>query len=505
MLLLIIAGLVVFSATAVVALINGRSKEIDALNKLRERLARQVAMEALNRAKEQASRKELDELRKKMRREEEKRMQEEEKRVQEKELDGLRNRMRKEEEKRVQEAEKRVQQEEKRVQEIEKRNLERMRREALARERSDKFQAERRAGERRRQRAEEKKADEERKKLLKRQMEEVKKADEERKKLVERQMEEVMRREQERNKLLERQMKEVKRREQELKHKLEEANRFTEQERVARLEAERGNDSIRWPTRDEFDNSLRCIRYDSSDFHLAIVGRAGCGKSSLINAFRNLWNNDPSAAQTGTKDNTLEISRHQDPGNQPSRQWIVGLDTLGAGRDRMADHEYFMNQGLYVFDLIIIAIGDRLEEIDARILQNCAFFEIPTFIVRSKADMHIRNSMNEYGHGHLEDNLECYKHYRETFIHNTNIIVQEELRRHGLPLQTVYIVSRDVLQRTYHASLHTSTLHGDPASPEKNLIHECSLVKALLTAAQRRCEPGVKQVGSPNIVFLIRN
>lgn len=424
----LIIGLVIFSVAAVVALVKGPSKENDTVNELKERLARQEAMEALNLANEQRA-KELEELRKKMRKEEEKR-----------------------------------------VQAIEKRNQERIEQESLVRDRKDKAEAVRRAEERRRQEAEEKKADEERKRVL------------------------------------ERQMKEVERREQELRGQLKEANRLAEQERVARLEAEKGNGPIRWPTREEFDHSLRNIHYDSSNFHFAIVGRAGSGKSSLINAFRNLRNKDPGAAQTGTKETTLEIARYQDPGDQPPRQWMVWFDIPGAGTHRISHHDYFIKQGLYVFDFIILAIGDRFEEIDARILDNCARFKIPTFIVRSKADMHIANSMQEYGFDHLEDDLQCYTHCRETFIHDTNKTVEEELTRQGLPLQTVYIVSRNVLQRTYHASLHTSTLQAVFARPEKNLIHECSLVKALLTAAaQRRCEPSAEQVGSPQHYIPMRN
>lgn len=139
-------------------------------------------------------------------------------------------------------------------------------------------------------------------------------------------------------------------------------------------------------------------------------------------------------------------------------------------------------------------MGDRFEEIDARILENCARFKIPAYIVRSKADVHILNSMKEYGdYEQIDDNTVLYKQCREAFIHDTQTTVNEEIMRQGLPPQRVYIVSRDVLQHTYNTSLQTSKLQTGFTRPEKNLIHESYLVNKLLTAAaQRRCELGIE-------------
>lgn len=295
---------------------------------------------------------------------------------------------------------------------------------------------------------------------------------------------------------LARKVKELEVIEKRLKDEVEKANQMAEQERVARAKAEKEFGAHRWPTREEFQHALRVTKYNHANYHFAIVGRAGSGKSSLINAFRNLRNKDPGAAQTGTKETTLEIGRYPDPGNQPPRQWMVWFDIPGAGTHRISHEDYFIKQGLYVFDLIVLAIGDRFEEIDARILENCARFKIPTFIVRSKADMHILNSMKEYGdYERIDDNPECYEHCQTTYIRDTQQTVDEEMTRQGLPSQPVYIVSRDVLQRTYNNSLQTSRIGAAFAKPEKNLIHESYLVKDMLTAAaQRRCDPSTDQV-----------
>lgn len=295
---------------------------------------------------------------------------------------------------------------------------------------------------------------------------------------------------------LERKVEELKVREQKLQEEVEKANQMAKQEHQARVAAEKGFGPLRWPTQEEFRGALEATQYDRKNFHLAVVGRSGSGKSSLINAFRNLRNKDPGATPTGTKETTLEISRYPDPGDQPPRQWMMWFDVPGAGTQRISHYDYFIKQGLYVFDIIVLAVGDRFEEIDVRILENCARFKIPAFIVRSKADMHILNSMKEYGDCEsINDNPEHYRKCRDTFITETQQAISDELTRGGLPDKPVYIVSRDVLQRTYNKLLQPSALQAVWTKPEANLIHENHLARDLLTAAgQRRCDTDPEQV-----------
>lgn len=254
---------------------------------------------------------------------------------------------------------------------------------------------------------------------------------------------------------------------------------------------------LRWPTRDEFQDALRRTQYDRNKFHFAIVGRAGSGKSSLINAFRNLFNRDPGAAKAGTTETTLEIGRYPDPGTEQPRQRMVWYDVPGAGTQRIPHQDYFVRQGLFVFDLVVLAIGDRFEEIDVRIIEDCARFQIPTFIVRSKADMHILNSMKEYGNVRgIEDNPALYAKCRDDFIQETQRTVSEGLQRQNLPDQEVYIVSRDVLQRTYNGTLERLRLPDQAQPIDAEAIHEWRLSKKLLAAAAgRRCEADIGEGG----------
>ncbi|KAI5840341.1 interferon-inducible GTPase-domain-containing protein [Morchella snyderi] len=292
--------------------------------------------------------------------------------------------------------------------------------------------------------------------------------------------------------------KRVRRLEKEEKEQ-KEAIEKRKREQAAQLEAEeRFGGPLRWPTREEFQETLNKTQYDSSRFHFAIVGRAGCGKSSLINAFRNLGKGDHGAAPTGTTETTLETARYPDLGTELPRKWMVWFDIPGAGTQRIPHKDYFVKQGLYVFDLIILAIGDRFEEIDARIMEDCARFKVPVFIVRSKADMHILNTMKEHNGdcARITDDPALYGTCREGFVTESQKTVSEGLARQKLPDQHVYVVSRDVLRRTYNSALHRHRRLPDWGR-EPEAIHESQLVKMILTAAvKRRCKTDVRMLSA---------
>lgn len=255
-----------------------------------------------------------------------------------------------------------------------------------------------------------------------------------------------------------------------------------------RLEEERkcattGVQPVQWPSAEEFHAAREKVQYSHENFHFAIVGNAGCGKSSLINAFLNLKSNDKGAAHTGITETTLEISRYPDPGTQEPRPWTVWFDVPGAGTQRISHWQYFTTQALFVFDIIILAFGDRFGETDCQIARSCREFKIPFFIVRSKADQHIRNMMLDEDENYQgpPNNGELYQRCCQTFIDESQATVSEELSRAELPDQRVYCVSNRALRKAYNGSLQNST-------EMSGMIHEMTLVKDLMLAAyQRRC------------------
>ncbi|KAI6103308.1 hypothetical protein EV401DRAFT_2214489 [Pisolithus croceorrhizus] len=195
-----------------------------------------------------------------------------------------------------------------------------------------------------------------------------------------------------------------------------EAAEYASAAKEAQEEAEerlkRGIQPIVIPTLDEVAAAKTRVQYEQGRFHFAVAGVAGSGKSSLINAIRGVENRHQDAAETGVVETTVAIGRYPDP--KSDLPFVVGL---------------------FVFDCVIVLFDNRFTETDIAILMNCRRFQIPTYIVRSKADVHIRNIMYEYGYDSAHDEgprrESLYRTARERFIADTRANVKRNLQKAG--------------------------------------------------------------------------
>ncbi|KAH8152795.1 uncharacterized protein LAJ45_03020 [Morchella importuna] len=278
--------------------------------------------------------------------------------------------------------------------------------------------------------------------------------------------------------------------------KIEEAARSrVEQEVWLRQEAEKnleeGIPPIKYPTGDQIAEKRASLGYQEGFLHIAITGCSGSGKSSLINAVRGFKNPktglaaftslsnfkdaiintlSPNLAQTGTSETTTKIQRYADPHH--ARRNLAWYDVPGAGTIRVRDWQYFNDQGLYIFDIIMIAVGDRITKTDIDLLFHCKRFGIPTFFVRSKADQHIRNDM-------AEDDEADENEVRTGYIELTRAVFNSILTDVGLPPQKIYIVSRDILR----------LLNDGKGSKPKVIIDEEELIRDITDTLHKWSAP----------------
>ncbi|KAF8544331.1 interferon-inducible GTPase-domain-containing protein [Trichophaea hybrida] len=249
---------------------------------------------------------------------------------------------------------------------------------------------------------------------------------------------------------------EAKAREEQVRKDAEIAQRLAEEEKEAlRQKVEETNynlangiQPIVLPTMEEFEAAKRRVQYNEDLLHFAVSGPSGSGKSSLINAFRGLRAKDRGAAKVGVVETTSIMARYPDPRTEPPFPRFVWYDVPGAGTANIPAWQYFNQQGLFIFDFIILVYDARFTKIDADILENCRRFQIPAFIVRSKANMHIQNMMNE------DEDLE-YDEARAKFVEATRENLNDELKKFGLwsdetegtttTKQRCYIVSNDCM------------------------------------------------------------
>ncbi|EPS92831.1 hypothetical protein FOMPIDRAFT_59982 [Fomitopsis schrenkii] len=238
---------------------------------------------------------------------------------------------------------------------------------------------------------------------------------------------------------------------------------------VAENNLREGVRPVVWPTLEELRAAKERLGYEEGLFHFAIAGIAGSGKSSMVNAVRGLRNSNEraAAAPTGVVETTSAVGRFRDPDPKHPFVWY---DVPGAGTLAVPDWQYFTDQGLYIFDCIIVLFDIRLTETDIAILRNAARFDIPTYIVRSKALQHIRNLARDLtGEDSDEDDEDAQispvvlQGARETYLEAAK-----------LPQQRVYIVDKDRLAKVVKGK------------PVKNPIDELDLLHDLLAEAHRR-------------------
>ena len=232
----------------------------------------------------------------------------------------------------------------------------------------------------------------------------------------------------------------------------EEAERAAHAAREAKEEAERnlreGIRPIIVPTQAQHEATKRRLGYRQGFFHFAVAGISGSGKSSLINAFRGLRNRDAGAAPVGVVETTSQVARYPDPSTDMPYVWY---DVPGAGTLSIPDWQYFTDQGLYIFNCIIVIIDSRFTATDIAILRNCVRFQIPSFIVRSKSRQHVANVANDMGGVDDDDDDDDgdkdarIEKARARYIQDTRDNIAQNLEDAGLLAQKVYLVDKDIL------------------------------------------------------------
>ncbi|KAK0475507.1 interferon-inducible GTPase-domain-containing protein [Armillaria novae-zelandiae] len=271
---------------------------------------------------------------------------------------------------------------------------------------------------------------------------------------------------------------------EQIKRKEAEIKKILDAQKETEAKWKKGIHPVEWPSRAEYEANKRRL-YKEGKFHLAITGSSGSGKSSLVNAFRGIWDDDEGAAPTDIVETTSVVTPYPDP--DPANPFIW-FDVPGSGTIACPDWTYFNDQGLYIFDAIIILFNDCFTATDMAILRNCARYMIPAYIVRSKSDVHIDNlvAKKRRSAGPKADlpniSADARKEYLATTQKTVNILLSKN--DPPLPMQKVYAVTRDAL--TFIVRRDSEGLQGCPVLDEHMLLRD-----VLQDAYWRRSEKAV--------------
>ena len=110
-------------------------------------------------------------------------------------------------------------------------------------------------------------------------------------------------------------------------------------------------------------------KWKSQEVHIAIIGRSGTGKSTLINSLRGIepWDSDhKDRCKVGNIETTKEVSRpFKFPGNDKVRLY----DLPGAGTQKFPIRSYEKDVEMDKYDAFVILCKDRFLEADGEVVK----------------------------------------------------------------------------------------------------------------------------------------
>ncbi|KAJ8287658.1 hypothetical protein COCON_G00003170 [Conger conger] len=132
----------------------------------------------------------------------------------------------------------------------------------------------------------------------------------------------------------------------------------------------------------------------SSTLDIAVTGESGSGKSTFINAFRGIADDDdPRAAKTGVTETTQEIIAYDHPTAPTVRLW----DLPGIGTPTFQPQRYLEDVGLTKYDFFIIVASERFRECHVTLASCVAQAGKKFYFVRNKVDNDLEASARRRG------------------------------------------------------------------------------------------------------------
>ncbi|XP_039621240.1 interferon-inducible GTPase 5-like [Polypterus senegalus] len=141
---------------------------------------------------------------------------------------------------------------------------------------------------------------------------------------------------------------------------------------------------------------------DQREFHIAVTGEAGTGKSAFVNAVCGLKPGHPKAAKEGCTEQTMEPKKYK----HPSLPSVFLWDLPGAGTPTFEIAKYLKAVNFKKYHFIILIVGNRLTENDKLFVEKIREMRQDFYVVRSKMDEHEQNGdrySRKKGHQKIKD------------------------------------------------------------------------------------------------------
>ncbi|KAJ8373725.1 hypothetical protein SKAU_G00043050 [Synaphobranchus kaupii] len=132
-------------------------------------------------------------------------------------------------------------------------------------------------------------------------------------------------------------------------------------------------------------------QHDNLVLNIAITGESGSGKSTFVNAFRGLGDEDEGAA--GMFETTMKPTEYPHPKYPKVKLW----DLPGIGTDNVKADEYLQKVKFQSYDFFIIIASERFKIINVQLATEIKRMKKNFYFVRSKIDNSIQAAQRKKG------------------------------------------------------------------------------------------------------------
>ncbi|XP_015284176.1 PREDICTED: interferon-inducible GTPase 5-like, partial [Gekko japonicus] len=183
---------------------------------------------------------------------------------------------------------------------------------------------------------------------------------------------------------------------------------------------------------------------ENTTLHIAFTGVSGAGKSSFLNAFRNISDGKDGSAKTGVKQTTMKPTSYP----HPKFPDLVLWDLPGIGTPEFEPKEYLKKVNFSRYDFFIIVTSERITAHDTMLASEIRKMNKRFYFVRTKVDQAMDAERRKPNFSEAQT-LEEIREY-----------CLSELRQEGLGKPKVFLISSWHLNK-YDFHLLQSTLADD--------------------------------------------
>ncbi|XP_053088830.1 interferon-inducible GTPase 5 isoform X2 [Pangasianodon hypophthalmus] len=164
----------------------------------------------------------------------------------------------------------------------------------------------------------------------------------------------------------------------------------------------------------------------SVTLNIAVTGESGSGKSSFINAFRGVSDDEPEAAETGVTETTQKALAYSHPNASNVLLW----DLPGIGTPSFQPATYLEDVGLLKYDFFIIVTSDRFQEYHSALAKYIMQAQKKFYFIRNKVDRDLEANARRRSRKGLSDDdvldllrVECENNLRNGKVEQPQVFL----------------------------------------------------------------------------------